>query len=111
MAGPKSKLSAEIPVRVTRFSKSTNSAMRWSCVSRLMGTSSRAAKFHLFRGLGSGRGEHLVPLRGHEDVVLDPDADAAQGLGRLRVVRCDVEPRLDGEHVARHQRPGLAAPV
>src|SRR5512138_1540999 len=36
-AGCRSKVSGAMPVRVTRFSKSMNSAMRWSCGSRFMG--------------------------------------------------------------------------
>ena len=38
-----------------------------------------------------------MPVLGHEDVVLDPDPDAAETLGGEEVVGLEVQARLDGE--------------
>src|SRR5512137_2372495 len=95
MAGWRSNASGAMPVRVTRFSKSTNSAMRWSCVSRFIVLSPGAAELDLVGGLGHRGGQILVAVHGHEHVVLDADADPAQLGGRRGVVRRHVQAGLD----------------
>ena len=55
-------------------------------------------------GAGERRREVPRAVGGDEDVVLDPDADAAQLLGDEQVVLLEVEARLDGEHHALGER-------
>ena len=47
-----------------------------------------------------GGGQVPGAVGGHQDVVLDPDADAAQLLWDEQVVLLEVEAGLDGEHHA-----------
>ena len=58
-------------------------------------------------GRGAGERGREVPeaVGGDQDVVLDPDADAAQLLGDEQVVLLEVQARLDGEHVALGEVP------
>ena len=49
---------------------------------------------------GERRREVPGAVGGDQDVVLDPDADAAQLLGDEQVVLLEVQPGLDGQHHA-----------
>src|SRR5262245_12244600 len=83
---------------------------RWSVVARSMreapfsGLRGGAQGFDLLDLLRHGRRQHLDAARGHQDVVLDADADAAKGLRDVVGVGGDVQSGLDGEHHAGLER-------
>ena len=72
---------------------------------------------HRLDRLRRRRGEDTVAVLGHEDVVLDPHADAEEWGRDLLLVGSDVEARLDRQDHARLEEPPLplrvvvAAPV
>src|ERR1035441_8636427 len=64
----------------------------------------RHPAFHVVRMARQRGAQHPAAVGGDDDVVLDADADAPEGLRRGQVVALEVQAGLDGENV-----PGLEA--
>src|SRR6266702_1619835 len=77
----------------TRLSHSPMRSAGWIYRAPLAG----ASLLHLAHRLRDGAGNDLIAGRGHEDVVLDADADAAHFFRGALVVVGHIEAGLDGE--------------